>query len=351
MTIENIHPDKIIVHELSKDPLTRDISISYGDKLEVLFGKNLQYFKEKLNTVLGHNSKSIELKIANTGFDSCLQIAKNVIDYDTDLFIKESGKFADALSPIIKKKGSVPGGVLIIFTGTAFIPKKRIIGIIKAEVHDGFARDKESGNLSFISNLLLTPNTKLYKIGIFLEENGAENKWRAFVHDEKITSNYKLAAAEYFYHDFLGCDFLEENAILTRDFYIETNSFISALSCDIEDKIKLNTSLITYLHSNENTIQLTKFCTNYLDEELHDDYYDYMESKKITSAAIVKDLEFVAKSIDYRKITFSDNVKMTVPSTVFDDLVRIDTIEGSGSNGDEEKWTQIIIKGQILKQQ
>lgn len=352
MTVENIILDKIVIHELSRNDLSRDVSVNYGVKLEILSGHVLQCFRDRLNSAIGNDSKSIELKVSHTDGASCFQLVKNIIDYDTLLFIKESGKLANSLSAILEKNRTVPDGVLIVFSGTACDPKKRIIGIIKAEMHSGFSRNSGSGELEFIKNLLLTPNTKLYKIGIFLEDDATENKWRVFVHDDKITSNDKLAAAKYFYHDFLGCDFLEENAILTLKFYKATGGFINGLPCEIENKIDLNTALITYLHSNKNAIQIAEFCTDYLEEELHDDYYNYMESKGIPNISIIKNLDFVSKSMNYRKITFSENVKMTIPSPVFEDMVGIDTIDGgTDSNGDAIKWTQITIKGQILKQE
>ena len=119
---------------------------------------------------------------------------------------------------------TIPGGMVVVFTGTIGHPEQRYLGCIKAEPHDGFTLRRNAAQLTLelLKDLFLTPKAKLYKIGMFVEplkdnspvqhdEQGCFG-FSACVYDSLMTTSNRDAAAQYFYEGFLGCAFPENAA-------------------------------------------------------------------------------------------------------------------------------------------
>lgn len=303
----------------------------------------------------------MELDIAQSGVGSSIVIAKGLIDADDALFVQRSRAAADKLTDAQTRR-DLPGGVLVVFSGTAGHPAKRIIGMIKAETHNGFTRQVGDGgaiSLQFLKDLLLTPQTKLYKIGVFWEQDADVAEplpagWKAFVYDDQISASNKLTAAQYFYEGFLGCRFPETSARRTREFHDYTKEFIQSLDWPEEQKIDLHNALVTYLKVDQSaTVQVSAFAQSYLpDAEMQDAYRQYMEGREFPEGAVAKDLAEVSTALRYRKVTFSGDVKIIAPADKFEDLVRMRMIDGEpDGHGQIPKWTEVIIRDRIRTQE
>ena len=207
--------------------------------------------------------------------------------------------------------------------------------------------------------MLLTPQTKLYKIGIFVESDPAAreplpNGWRAFIYDDQISVSNKLSAAQYFYGGFLGCSFPETSAKLTREFHDHTKDFIRRLGLSEETKVDLYNALITYLKVDQSpTVQTSTFAQNFLqDAETRDAYAQFMNTKNFPTTAIHKDLADVASVLRYRKVSFSNEIKLIAPAEKFESMIQMQSFEGEADeNGQIPTWTRIVIKDRIRGQE
>jgi hypothetical protein len=361
MSFENLSIDRIIIHEIFKRTEQSMIEPDFGTQLEILDPEALGTLCDRTIRVMGSGTKNVELDIAQTNTDSAISLAKNIIDADDTLFIELSKDFALKLAHAQTSR-QIPGGVLVIFSGKSGFPEKRIIGIIKAETHNGFVRQMGTNgvtSLQYLKDLLLTPQTKLYKMGVFIEEDPLTVDplpigWRAFVYDDQISPKDQLDAAKYFYDLFLGCRFPETSARRTREFHDYTKEFIQKLSWSEEQKFDLHNALVTYLKVDKSpTIQTSVFSTTYLpDDETKDAYTQFMTTKKFPNGAIIKDLANVTALLKQRKITFSGNVKITAPIEEFNDLVKMRLIDGEkDEHGQIPKWTEVIIRSPIKTQE
>ncbi len=362
MSFENLVIHRIIVHEVHKRTDDRSIvAPTYGTALVALEAEAMEALQDRVNSALGSAAKCMELAIIRAGEGTAVAIAKSLIDTDDPLFIQGSRAVADALANAQTRR-DLPGGVLVVFTGSAGYPAKRIVGAIKAETHNGFTRGTGAGGattLQFLKNLLLTPQTKLYKIGLFWEQDAEAAEplpagWRAFIYDHQISSADKLTAAQYFYEGFLGCGFPETSARRTREFHDYTKDFIQNLDWPQEQKADLHNALVTYLKVDQSaTVQVAAFAQTYLPEAgLRDQYAQFMTARDFPQDAIAKDLADVSSALKYRKVTFSGDVKITAPAEKFKELVRMRVIDGEpDEHGQIPKWTEVIIRDHIRAQE
>ncbi|MFP7754140.1 nucleoid-associated protein [Thermodesulfobacteriota bacterium B35] len=176
LEFENLRIERLIVHEIFKRDIDREIiAPKCSNELTRLDHTGLQVFQDRIIKSMGNGSHCIEMSITDESESSTFQCCAKLLDADDDHFIELSKHLALKLSQAQASR-IIPGGILVIFNGTVSATNKRYIGIIKAEMHNGFV--KEDGDnailLKHLSELLLTPQQKLYKIGFFAEVNGRQ---------------------------------------------------------------------------------------------------------------------------------------------------------------------------------
>jgi len=361
MIFENLSIARIITHEVfQRDQERNVVPPVYGTSLVVLDPPGVDAFCARIMDAMGRASRALEMTITQVDASSACALADQLVDLDDALFVTGSSAAANKLTSAQTSRG-LPGGILVVFTGAAGHPAKRIVGYIKAETHSGFTRQHESNGsitLKYLTNLLLTPQTKLYKIGIFVESDPAANDlhagWRAFIYDDQISASNKLTAAQYFYESFLGCSFPETSARRTREFHDYTKDFIQRIDLPEEQKVDLHNALVTYLKVDQSpTVQTTVFAQTFIsDPTIRDEYAAFMASKNFPATAIHKDLADVTTALRYRKVSFSGDIKLIVPADKFESMVRMEAIAGDAdAHGQIPTWTRITIKDRIRKQE
>jgi hypothetical protein len=348
----NLRIQRIVIHEIFKRK--EDGSIGpprYNQTLTKLDALGLQTLQNRIVNALGDNSHSIEMDVVNTGNDSAFQLGASILSADESQFIDVSKTMAYKLAEAQSSR-TMPGGIVLIFSGITGLNNHACWGIIKAEIQEGFVKENvsEALLLRYITDLLLTPQQRLYKLGIFIEIGNSDavgtarsaTDFKNFVYDHNITRNETQHAAYYFYRDFLGCSYSPTNKKLTLDFYNETKNFIKSCDLPSEDKQELGTALFTYMKvSQEQIVHVEEFADQYFPGvEVRQQYIDHMTGKAFPTHAVGKDLTYLKNRLRQRKVTFTSNVKIIAPADQFGELVQIQPDRANDR-------TTVIIKGQI----
>lgn len=152
----------------------------------------------------------------------------------------------------------------------------------------------------------------------------------------------------------MGLKFPQNGATRTKEFHDHTKDFIKGLDISPERKNDLLNALITYLKVDQSpSIQVAEFSQAYLAEpEIRDGYEEFMTEKNFPLTAINKDLAYVEKSLKFRRVVFSQGIKLTGPAEQFAEKITIEQILGDhGEDGAAAPWTKIIIKSPIQLQE
>lgn len=355
MAFENLNIRRVVLHEVFKRRHDGAlITPRYATQLINLPPDAMDVFRERVVDAMGTASQSMQMEIADAGADSAVALASSLIATADPGFLSDSSKFADKLASAQMSK-SLPGGILVVFDGSVQAAGYPLVGVIKAEKQTGFRQGGTS--LQFLKDLILTPASKLYKIGIFVREGAPTAQlpldWNAFVYDSHMTSANRDGAAKYFFEHFLGCRIPQNSAYLTRAFFEHTRDFVRQLPFEPEVKDDLLTSLYTYLKVDQTpTIQVSAFSTTYLPPDCQDDYRAFMENKHFPMNAVQKDPAELKAQLRKRRIRFTGSIELTGPPESFKELISIETFPADGPvDGQPSEWTRITIRDRIRGQE
>ncbi len=365
MHLLNFNVNRIIIHQVyrrnqdgNKVPPTQSHEYTNFEQ------SAMEAFKTRVKDALGEGSKAIQMEIANQEPNDLPTLIDQIIDQDAETFATSSCDIAKKLTDAQQTK-SIPGGIVVVFSGVQGNPSKKFLGIIKAEVHSGYEKEvnKRTNEISlkFVEELLLTPGTRLYKTAGFFEKSTYDesssdlnDKWAVMISDYQISKAEGKAAAQYFYSDFLGCGYPQTSARTTKLFYESTSLFIDELGVSEANKSNLINALTTYLKvDTSSTISASEFAEKYFDDiDIQDAFTSYMKDSGLPDNAFTKDIEHIESKLQFRKVNFRSNVKITAPSETFKELITIETIEGDpDESGSPAEWTKVIIKDRIIKQE
>jgi hypothetical protein len=357
MFFENLTVDRLIIHEVhrrldDKQP----VSPSYGQQILSLSSEAMDFFRERIVAAMGSNSQSMLMSIAPVVPGCAVEIARDLLAANAVNFVAQSRRYPDKLTSVQTAR-NIPGGVVIVFTGTAGNPARRIVGIVKAETHNGF-RHTPNLQVQYLKDLFMGPQTKLFKIGVFLYDgttsiSAMPSGWEAVIYDKQMTLRNRDGGANYFYESFLGCTLPVNSAQLTRRFFEGTREFINAIDVSDEKKADLLTGLYTYLKVDQSpTLELAVFSSQYLGPKLKDDYESFMSAKSFPTIAVSKDTSDIQSYLRKRRLKFSRDIQLTAPPDAFAELIEVRSVEGDpDKSGNRPTWTRITIRDRVRDQE
>ncbi|MCW2107675.1 UNVERIFIED_ORG: hypothetical protein M2402_004877 [Rahnella aquatilis] len=360
MEISKLNIDKIVIHQIhqrdsegNKVPPTKSTEYINFDQ------SALDSFKSRVIDALGEGSKAVEMKILQQEEEYLPHIISEIINKENAEYIDTSYKIAHKLADSQTRR-SIPGGIIVIFSGKYGANNRSFVGIIKADVHSAYEKVTDSQtnkiSLKFVEEVLLTPSTKLYKTAGFFQTKNAitddlNDSWDVMISDYQISKSDGKAAAHYFYSDFLGCCYPESSARTTKEFYDVTNKFLNEIDISDEDRNDLHNALKTYLkHEKSSIVSPKEYAERFFDNDVKDSFLEYIDEAGLPLTAFTKDLELIASKLKTRRINFSKNIKLSAPADVFKDYITIESIDVE-KDGKMYTWTNVTIKDKITLQE
>ncbi|WP_422491185.1 nucleoid-associated protein [Endozoicomonas sp. ALE010] len=361
MNIINLQIQRIIIHQIhQRDDDGNKVTPSRSTEFIRFDNEAMETFKLRFINAIGSDSKAVPMSIVNQESTDLPPLINRISDSNDDDYIRLSYDVANKLADAQQRR-NLPGGIVVVFSGTYGATPKNFVGIMKAEIHSAYEKRvnklTQEITLQYIEEALLTPATKLYKTGAFFQKNSnsesddLNSKWEVLVSDSQISQTEGKAAAHYFYSSFLGCGYPETSARTTKQFYEATCDFLNDMDVSEEKRNDLHNALVSYLkHENSDVVNPSEFSSRYFDVETRDSYSEFLEDKEIPTTAFTKDVEHISGKLKTRKLSFSKNVKLIAPSQVFKDFIDIQLISENDA-GDAVNWTKIIVKDKIVAQE
>lgn len=335
ISLENFTIERLVIHEIYKREGTGSVPPTLNLSLTDLAANGKAELQKRVVEAVGHNSHAIEMDIVQTDEGSAYANVSpflNEAKTDDD-FIAMSHRLVNKL---VQSQSSqlVPGGVVLIFQGKTSANNHKCIGIIKADKLSGFTVSSTSATavMSFLDNLLLTPQQKLYKVALLARNTEGEQGDNSpadisvTVFDSNNNKAASNASAIYFYDTFLGCAFQRNNDVLTKDFFNHTKDFITKKSgLDGRQQVDAMSALYVYMKVRaENRLNVGGFAQEYFAlPETRDSYQAYMASKRVPATDIIRDTSMIASKLKKRRIKFSNSVDIYAPIDDFAQNVEI----------------------------
>ena len=353
---ENLKISRVTLHHVFKRlPNGERVAPNLGTEVFNPRGDVHRVLRDRLITVLASNTKSMPVDIEKSTADSTFQACREAVDADDALLITASGRIANRLADA--QVTQVPTeGFLFVICGTVGAASSRFVALMKAEPQKGFSVDDQDGiSFSLLSNLVLTPASKLYKVGIFIEQDPARSNgenadgWIAHLYDDNMTQANRQNASIYFYDAFLGCVLPKDNAFRTKKLYDLTDSFINDLDVSPEDRSDLKAALYTYLKVDKSTnISVDDFADTYFSDDpaRMSQYKSYMETMKFPMTSFAKDIQDLSNVLKRRTIKFPSGLRISGAAAAIEDMT-IETKTLDSESGMPTEHTVVTIPERI----
>jgi hypothetical protein len=342
---------RAVVHEVfPRDNDRTPVSPRCSTHLAEIDRDGVRVIRDRLVRAIGSDARRMEMVVTNSGPGSAFSLVDGLREAEDEKFVELSQQLTLKLDSVQGSR-TIPGGVVVVMDGVIGEEAKPFGCIIKAEMHDGFLKEmSDSGPLiRYLRELLLTPNQKFHKVGLFIrdqlaaEEGFEAEAYRVFVFDAQMSGADPRTAANYFYEMFLGCAVAPNSSRLTRRFYEASKAFINSAVDGDDKKVELVTALHVYLRSERQTIHAGEFAEEYLPGSLHQGYRDAIREADVPDTAIYRDTSLIKRKLKIRNLRFSNDVRLIAPADRFDELVQV-------VDGDTDEWTNVRIRGHIQKQ-
>ncbi|RWO19530.1 nucleoid-associated protein [Mesorhizobium sp.] len=357
MLFENLKVNRVAVHEVFRRNDDKSIQPpAYANNLEVLSAEAMGAFRLRMTDALSGQSQSLQMRIVRFGAGTFLETAEELVGSSDATFLLGSKEIATKLaeSQLARR---IPGGMVIVFEGTAGAASVPFVGVIKAEIQQGFRRSIAGTNavVEFLNNIFLTPATRLYKIGVMAFDNTTKPRpegRRAFIFDSNISASNREAAATYFYDGFLGCALPSDGPYETMKFFDLTKEFIRASDLQPEKKRDMVDSLYVFVRDEQDpTFTADQFGNRFLPQELKDPYAAFMNTRKFTPNAVVRDTSQMGNRLRRRRLKFGGDIELSASPEALKTKVQMEAIPADGAPGDSDGWTRIIIRERLTGEQ
>lgn len=101
----------------------------------------------------------------------------------------------------------------------------------------------------------------------------------------------------------------------------------------------------------EPTFTADQFRERYLPSNLHDPYVNFLETRKFTDGAVVRDTSNMGNRLRRRRFKFGADIELTASPEALNQKVEMDVIDGPVVDGQVPQWTRIIIRDRLTGEQ
>lgn len=172
-------------------------------------------------------------------------------------------------------------GLLTIADGT--VVGQRALVIVKLEKEEGLRMQQEvyQGKLTFnmehISNMTLGKNTRVFKVGFFVQTGTSLDTIVGAVSDRQRSTQARTPAANYFLQRFLGCTYREAPAVVTERFYHASERYFNTHITDPVNKARYHIALQAVLADTHGEISVSAFAEDHLVDDDRQPYLNHLE--------------------------------------------------------------------------
>jgi hypothetical protein len=238
---------------------------------------------------------------------TCLQGA------DPPTFVDVSQNMAKHLYTV--QTGSNPAGLLALISGG--IDATDAVAILKIEREEGARLDqdevegKKTFNILHFRDLILTENTRLFKIALFI---GSEDELDAGACDFQRGYTPIKEVADFFLRRFLGCRLAQDPEVQTKRYYDASVEFFNTRLKDQPLELaKCYNHLVSELSSQQGKINPKRFAQDYIAPTLRAAYLEHLAQRGAPAASFELKTALISQRLKKNLYEFACGIKLITP--------------------------------------
>ena len=317
--------EKLIIHDVPSRRV--GVSGNQPDLSEIespLDATVSNYIRNKLVGTLVNNSFPVVFD-ESVGSQVPALVFDNLRNQNQD-FVQMSQQLATYLYN--SQNGNNPDGLLAVVQTS--IEQVRCLAILKLEREAGTRvqltrlNGKQTFDLQHLRDLMLTDKTRVFKVGLFIQEGITLESIEGFVSDNQSGQWYKADIADFFLRKFLGCKLREEPEVVTKNFLDNTEKWINTTIMDPEKKAKYTIAMVAELQKNLTIVNPTLFANQSLEPVDQQPYLHYLERNDIPITDFLKNNNLVAPRLKRVQMDLECDISILGNPEVFEKKVQME---------------------------
>ncbi len=307
--ITRLRIEKIIVHDVPRRSLTGDADPLRLSEMESVLDQELRnFFRERV--VAGLQSGAYGVAFDAESESPVPALILDNLGQQTKDFVTMSRETAEHLH--VAQKGTASSGLLIVMQGS--LRQMSALAILKLERQRGLLAtpQEHDGKVTFdiqqVHNLMLTEKTRVFKVGLFLQEGDTLNTVWGQVSDKQRGERPVTEVAGYFLRTFLGCRLREEPEVTTKRFFQATQAFINDKVSDAATKARYHVALLATLNNQEDAVRPRDFAEEHLDIDERQLYMEWLFEEGVPTNEFPKDIGTIAGQLKRIQLDFEGGV-------------------------------------------
>ena len=324
--------DKLIVHDVpSRRVNAQGPSPTLSEIESPLTSTVRNYIRDKVVGTLANNSFPVGFDPAS-GSPVPALVMDNLGNQSTP-FVEASQDLANHLFQ--SQTGSNPPGLLIVtqtniegVNSLAIMKLEREAGARVAATH---YQGKSTFDLEHLSDLMLTDKTRVFKVGLFVQEGTTLESIAGLVSDNQTAQWHRSDIADFFLRRFLGCKLREEPRITTRNYLDATEEWINNSVADPVLKRNYEIAVLAEMQRKLSSINPRMFADQNLELVDRQPYISHLRERQVPVTEFPKDNSMIESRLRRISMELESGVVIIAKTDVFEDKVHI-TDEDSGQS-------------------
>ena len=206
-------------------------------------------------------------------------------------------------------------GLLVLIAGK--VASGDALVVLKLQKQQGLnlertgAKGAETYNLDHLRRLMLTDETRVYKIALFeadgvLKADGVYGE----VSDKQRFSSPEKRMAAFFLDDFLGCELRDDPTQMTNSYYVTGEKFLNEKVVGPEKQARYHRAFIADLASQSDKVAPTKFAEQHLDKEDREAFLGALKVDGVQTTQFSKDTELIESRLREEEYVFNGGIRV-----------------------------------------
>jgi hypothetical protein len=237
-------------------------------------------------------------------------------------FVELSKALARHLFEAQQKVRSSPG-LLVISRGS--LDTGPCIAILKLQKQEGLnlepvgQRGSETYSLEHLHRLMLTNETRVFKVALFEREGVIEaDDIYALVSDKQRFSSPEKRMADFFLQKFLGCRLRDDPAQTTNSYFVRVEKFLNERIGSPEKRARYHRALLTDLTSQANMVMPRNFANEQLEEEDRRAFLDFVQAGSVSVSRFEKNTELIETRLREEEYVLESGIRVRGSQDAFD---------------------------------
>jgi hypothetical protein len=314
MIASQLNIEKTIIHEITPRTYAppKDPELILSNALSPLDDDLRAYFKERIVDSLKLAAFPVKAKEERTSPTPEL-VHLHLTDPKSD-FVALSQEIAKHLFAAQQRVRSSPG-LLVVIAGK--VDSGPAMVLLKLQKQQGLNLERtgpegaETYNLDHLKRLMLTDETRVYKIALFEGDGVVQpDDICGEVSDKQRYSSPEKRMAAFFLDNFLGCEVRDDPTQMTNSYYVSGEKYLNEKVTAPEKQARYHRAFIADLASQAATVTPRKFAEEHLDKEDREAFLSTLKAEGVPTTQFAKDTELITSRLQEEEYVFNGGIRV-----------------------------------------